>query len=381
MRKFSRRLKRTTKQYITVCVIAVVVAGSAAAAISFRIIHDIKTESDFLIKEYQKEMDANKLTVYIVEDDVIAGEALLESNLTRKTVYASQPQETYIDENDIGKIALVDIKSGTQALKTMVTDVRVEDDIREAEFNTILVSSNINENDIVDVRIVYPNGEDYTVLAKKVIKGYAKDAINCFLWLQEEELIRMQSAIVDAYLYTGAYLYTTKYIEPNLQEATIVNYEPSVEAIQLIRENPNVVNTAANELSILVRKALENRLSASLNKDVKANKWDIDDNYIYQEYNNDNMSEPLNDIKHIDEHNVGKNGNNGNNESIIEDTPIEDKEDTSLIDNSYEQAEEMYFPELGSIGNIEQEADTGYDINIIGTSYVEDSLYLAEGSK
>lgn len=115
---------------------------------------------------------------------------------------------------------------------------------------------------------------------KKSLKGIQIDSQNCFLWLNEEEILRMSSAIVDAYLYSGARIYTTKYIEPNVQEASKVTYEPSVSTLLLIEKDPNIVNTAANSLSKQVRKAMENRLAQSMNTKVEEIDWELSPNRI-----------------------------------------------------------------------------------------------------
>jgi len=343
MRRLSGRMKRTTKQYITVCIIAVIVTSGAAVGISARIIHDIKTSSDAQIQEYKKEIEENKKTVYIAENFIMAGEIISEDSLKLETVFASQPEDVYIDKDDIGKIAIVDIKSGTHVLKSMVTDIKMSN-VREVEFDTILVSSNIVENDIVDVRIVFPNGEDYTVLSKTRIKGYEYGSANCFLWLTEEEIIRMQSAIVDAYLYTGAYLYTVKYIEPNIQDATVVNYEPSVAAIRLIQKNPNIIDTAVTEMSVAVRKALENRLVNSFDRDVKKNKWpDIEDEYIYHDYKGEiEESEEI-----IDQEDHEDAGENISEKIIYNDIDVEAGDVEIINEESDEPPAPSYFPELG----------------------------------
>lgn len=283
MIKIGRRISIKTRQYITVSVICILAAAITAFVISYKIISDIKTESENQISAFREEMESNKRTVLITTKDIMAGEVLTKECLETKHVYATQPQETYISETDIGKVVLIDIMAQTQVLQSMITDTLVSDEVREAEYNTIIVSSNILNNDTVDLRIAYPNGEDYVVLSKKILKGY-EDMINCHFWLNEEEIIRMRNAIVDAYIYTGSFLYTTKYIEPNLQEPSVVTYTPSVEAINLIQQNPNIIKTATNDLSELVRQALENRLAKSLNKNVSTEQWDLINDDVYQQY-------------------------------------------------------------------------------------------------
>jgi hypothetical protein len=130
-------------------------------------------------------------------------------------------------------------------------------------------------NDTVDVRIFYPNGESYVVLAKKEIKGLLPDTLGVYFWLEEEELLRMSAAIVDAGLYPGSRLYVTKYIEPNIQEASVVTYTPSLSILSLIENDPNIIERCSQDLSKGVRKALENRLAESITAGVSNISWDI----------------------------------------------------------------------------------------------------------
>ena len=92
----------------------------------------------------------------------------------------------------------------------------------------------------------------------------------------------MASAIVDAYLYQGTKLYTTKYIEPNIQSSSKITYEPSLSTLLLINDNPNIIETATTELSKQVRKAMENRLAASLSTNVKEIDWKLNTNAIIE---------------------------------------------------------------------------------------------------
>jgi hypothetical protein len=157
----------------------------------------------------------------------------------------------------------------------MLTENHISSELRELEYDVINISSNIADSDTVDIRISYPNGESYIVLSKKVIKGYTPEKVTCYLWLTEEEHLRMSAAIVDASLYSGAKLYVSKYIEPSIQEASIINFVPSLSVISLLESDPNIIEKSSQELSKNVRKALENRLADSLATDVSAISWDV----------------------------------------------------------------------------------------------------------
>ena len=270
-----RRIKRTTKQYIIVAVICMAVIGGAAVSTSIIMVRQIRGEYEVQLQTLIKEKENNQRNVFIATLDIKAGECITKENITKRLVYATQPEETYLREEDIGKILLVDIATDTQMLSSMVTDTSISSVIRETEYNVIYLNTNIINNDTVDIRIVYPNGENYVVLSKKIIKGIALETASCFLWLDEEELLRISAAIVDAAIYEGAKIYTTKYIEPNIQEASIITYTPSLVTLSLIESDPNIIERSTQELNRQVRKALENRLTLSITSDMSDISWEI----------------------------------------------------------------------------------------------------------
>jgi hypothetical protein len=276
--KLHNRIKRTTKQYIVVALICIIVIGGAASITSYLITNQIKTEYDSLLKKAESDIKANQRSIYVSARPIKAGEEITKEAVEKRTVYSSQSQETYITENEIGNLALIDIPEQTYVMRSMVTPNSVASELREVEYQVIYLGSNISSGDTVDVRLFFPNGEDYIVLTKKLIKNIAADNQTIYLWLAEEEILRMSSAIVDTYLYSGAKIYITKYIEPNLQNASFTTYEPSLATIHLIRNNPNIIETATNKLSIEVRKAMENRQAESMNTDVSSIDWELSPN-------------------------------------------------------------------------------------------------------
>lgn len=110
------------------------------------------------------------------------------------------------------------------------------------------------------------------------MKGYTQGTATCFFWMNEDELLRMSAAIVDAGLYTGSSIFVTKYIEPNIQEASVVNYTPSLSILTLLENDPNILDRVIQKLNREVRKSLENRLADSLATDVSSIKWDVGSN-------------------------------------------------------------------------------------------------------
>lgn len=276
--KFHYKMKRTTRQYIVVAFICMVVIGGAATITSYIITNQIKSEYSTMLEAANNKIEANQRSVYVSLKEIKVGEEISKDVVEKIVAYSSQPQNSYIKEDEIGKLALIDIPAQTYIMSAMVTDSVIASELRETEYEVVYLSRNIVSSDTVDIRIDFPNGEDYIILTKKLIKSIADDNQSIYLWLSEEEILRMSSAIVDTYLYTGAKIYTTKYIEPNLQEESIVTYEPSLATLQLIQEDPNIVLTATNALSKMVRKAMENRLADSMNTDVQNIEWELSPN-------------------------------------------------------------------------------------------------------
>ena len=95
----------------------------------------------------------------------------------------------------------------------------------------------------------------------------------------EDEIMRMASAIVDAFTTTGTRIYTTKYIESNIQEAAIPNYPVKPEVLDLINSDPNILEQAIETLNLRARNDLARRLSGLSEEQLEAvaNGWGIQD--------------------------------------------------------------------------------------------------------
>ena len=89
----------------------------------------------------------------------------------------------------------------------------VREDVRRKEFNMISLPSDLVEGDYIDVRIIFPTGEDYVVVAGKEVKkvGSSHDSNAIFLDLTEEEINRMSSAVIESYVSGAVRLYAVKY--------------------------------------------------------------------------------------------------------------------------------------------------------------------------
>lgn len=263
----SRKIKRSTRQYVIVSIISVIVIIIAFSIAFVLGVYQIKN----FYEEKQNDINQHIKEAYVVTKEIQAGEVISLENMSYEQIYSSVPQDAFVTKKEIGSIALVTIPEKSHVLKAMVIEDMVENSLREQEFSVFQLNRNLKENNFVDIRIVYPNGENYIVLSKKAIKNLSLENNNCFLWLTEEEILTVSSAIVDAYLHNGTKLYTTKYIEPQIQEASIQTYQPNEAVISLIKTDPNVVQRASDYLSKSLRRKLEERLDASKENEIN---WD-----------------------------------------------------------------------------------------------------------
>ena len=276
-----RRMKKTTRQYIAVAFICIFVIGGAAAATTYVMTDSVKDKYELKLQAAYTEMDENQRDVYVAAADIMPGDPITEDNAALSHVYSGQPQEVFITEEDYGKVALIKLPIGTQLTKGMLSEYKLDKEAREMQYDVILINSNILTNDTVDVRIAYPNGENYVVLSKKVIRDYVPGEVSCYFWLNEAEILRMSAAIVDASMYSGTTLTVAKYVEPSIQEESEVTYTPSLSVLSLLESDPNVLERSSQALAKDVRKALENRLALSSQEDVTQADWEVpNDTYI-----------------------------------------------------------------------------------------------------
>ncbi len=124
-----------------------------------------------------------------------------------------------------------------------IIDDLTEIGVRSKEFNMISLPSDLNVGDYIDVRILFPTGEDFIVVKGKEVKkvGSTYDSSAIFLDLTEEEINRMSSAVVESYMSEAINLYAVKYsdwYEQMYDEVSVDYVEFTNEAIvQLIEES------------------------------------------------------------------------------------------------------------------------------------------------
>ena len=180
-------------------------------------------------------------------------------------------------------VAKINLTAGTVLTESLVAerDEKTEKDTRLQEYNMIVLPTQLEVDDYIDIRWMLPNGQDYVVVSKKRVIDCDADTV--WIKMDEGELLVMSSAIVEAYTVTGSKLYAVKYVEPGIQENAVTTYTPSNAVTELILADSNITQEAS--------KKLEQRYAEALKASRQKNIQSVLDNY--SEDAKDNIEEKI----------------------------------------------------------------------------------------
>ena len=255
------RRKNLKKKLMTAGIVAaglLIIVLSVVLFLGKRKLDDTQAELDARVME----ITSNQQLVYVAARDITKGEKLTEENAMQQKIYTGLPNSSYMQTDQLGQTATVDIAANEPVMANMITEVEITTDLRWYEVAVAYLMATQKNYDVVDVRILFPNGEDYLVLTKKTITDLLMDSNIFTVQANEDEILRMASAIIDAYTTSGTRIYTTKYIESNIQEEAIPNYPVNPDVIDLINSDPNILDQAIKTLNLKARNDLDKRLSS-----------------------------------------------------------------------------------------------------------------------
>ena len=277
-------MRKKKKNLIKALVVAVIVGLAGFGGYEYK--QNSNHTEELAAKE--AELEANSQTVYVATADIAKGEKITAENVEMQPVYTGLDAYFYITADDIGSTAIVDIEAGVPVMYSMITDEEIANDTRDYEIAAVNLVTTQALNDVIDVRITFPDGSDYIVLSQKTIKDINLE--NCVFStnLNEEEILRFTCAMVDAYTTTGTRLYTTRYVESNIQETATPTYPVSEVTKQLIAEDPNVVTVASETLNTSARLELESRLGLLTTEQLDA----VNEGFVLQSQQDMSVAEP-----------------------------------------------------------------------------------------
>lgn len=175
----------------------------------------------------------------------------------------------------VGKTAAIDIDENMPLTNPMFAEGDlISNGQRLYEVSFIELPYHLSSEDLVDIRIAFPTGQEYVVLSKKQVKGFERqtDSIHSGLLslaLEEEEALRLSSALVDCFIAEGTRVYMVKYVDGEHQAAAVVNYPVNEHVRQLIKENPNILEIPDLVEAIEARESLKTALSAIIDENNK----------------------------------------------------------------------------------------------------------------
>lgn len=207
------------------------------------------------LKQDAKKQQTNSKTVYVVAQDIKSGETVSYEKLIKRSIQnVAIPENVLSVELTEKTIAKIDLKIGTVITDNMVqeSDDKTTADIRKQEYNTIILPTQIQSGDYIDVRLRLSNGVDYIVVSKKKVEIPQIDGVDSAnsinINLNETEIMVMSNAIIEAFIDKGSLLYATTYAEPGMQSSVIPTYVPSGTVQSALNANPNIEQEAKNAL-------------------------------------------------------------------------------------------------------------------------------------
>ena len=213
----------------------------------------------------------NYASMFVLMRDVTAGEELTADMLQERRVQSTEDLslvQTFTEQDLIGKRIKVSLTKGAAICADVVYEgTPVADDERRIELRELELPQTLKENEFVDIRIVFPNGEDYLVVGHKRVYRIIRDDEGEVLALQvrflEQELLRYQAACVDTKTYSDTRLYAVQYTG-DFQAAAQVYYPVNREVFRLMQWDPNIMELFVVEEEQERRMTLETGLEQFL---------------------------------------------------------------------------------------------------------------------
>lgn len=210
-----------------------------------------------VLRDEQVKQEQSMVSGYATSGDIAAGQIIRQKDLVAVKLPPTASPENLIENNEdiVGSSSKIELRKGTPLTKAMFFEgIVTPPDLRNREINVINLPSNLKIDEVVDVRIQFPTGQDYIVLSKKKIDNLLSPTL--WMRLNEQEILTFSSAMVDAYLHKAT-LYALTYVEPQMQDKAIPTYPINKEVQKLIAKDPNIVNKAELHLSESIRLSLE----------------------------------------------------------------------------------------------------------------------------
>lgn len=197
----------------------------------------------------QLERGYRQTRLYVLGRDAVAGEEVTADMLREQQVQSQEDLSgaAFVDREELlGKRLKISLAKGVALQADLVYEGEpAAEDERTVEIRGLYLPQLLRENEFVDVRIVFPNGEDYLVTGRKRVYRMIRDeegetqAIQ--MRFREEELLRYQAARIDTMNYRDCVLYAVPYVG-EFQQAAEVYYPVNQAVFRLLQWDPNITD-------------------------------------------------------------------------------------------------------------------------------------------
>lgn len=196
-------------------------------------------------------------TVCILQSNMERGQEIkLDDLMVVKGVFYDNM--TFSKPGDyVGMVMKTDAKSGT-ILNDCVVDEKesISGNLRTYYIDYIDIPEDFSSGTSFDIRICFPNGEDYLVAGNKNVN--IRDEEGFYVDLTRREALLLSSAKVDTAIYTGSKMYAAFY-STGFEENEIQTYPVNSYVFSLGKWEPNIEETFSDEM-YAKREALEKNL-------------------------------------------------------------------------------------------------------------------------
>lgn len=242
--------RRAKNAFLLGFLIATIIMALVVAGLIYKI-----TETN----ERMDELKSKQKEIYVAAIDLESGDDLKEGTIIKQMVQTTVNEANIVDNTVINAFdeetgeqikykTKIKIPAGSIITQDMiyVDGEAVAKDERLQEYNTIALPSQLENGDYIDIRFKLATGEDFIVLPKKKVEGTTADTI--WLKVDEEEILTLNSVIIEAWMLKGSKLYAIEYTEPGIQEKAMQTYPVNADVLKQIEVTPNMLKEAKESL-------------------------------------------------------------------------------------------------------------------------------------
>lgn len=262
------KIRQKTKHLIYASLISVGVTSVIFTSCIVRYAFDVRASKEAMQQQYEQTITEMKekfkyemIVGWSLAREIPAGHMITLNDLIQIELPNGRVPTDYVQSQAeiVGRISKLALQRQTLITKGLIYEnEQTTNDLRWREMSFVQLPVALKPFDVVDIRIQFPTGQDYILLAKKKIERYESATITTAL--NEAEIHYLSSGIVDAYLHQAS-IYALTYVEPQLQGKSIPTYPVNDTVLSLIKKDPNIAERAERALNNNARQLLEKDLS------------------------------------------------------------------------------------------------------------------------